>query len=176
MNLEARGTSTRTAFLRHRSSSMVTLGPYADTRLCRCSTSLCQVHLHQSHRLCESEVVVAFDPTAIGASELLCDARVMVVVYPSTTHVVAVFRHESATIGGRVAFRKYDNDSDSRRRGTYELTNARRLWVRSEVTAATRVGSALHRAVIAFRDRPRETVDITSPERRAPTRMRMDRM
>eukprot|EP00966_Prymnesium_polylepis_P294182 6794384-Prymnesium_polylepis.1 len=27
---------------------------------------------------------------------------------------------------------------------------------------------------MAFRDRPRETVDITSPERRAPTGMRMD--
>ena len=25
-------------------------------------------------------------------------------------------------VGGRVAFRKYDNDSDARRRGTYELT------------------------------------------------------
>lgn len=127
----------------------------------------------------ESEVVVGFDPTAIGTSELLCDARVMVVVYPSTTHVVVVFRHETA-IGGRVAFRKYDNDSESRRRGTYELTNARRLWSRSEVTAVTIVGSALHCAVMAFRNRPRETIDVTSPpaspERCAPTGMRMERM
>ena len=33
--------------------------------------------------------------------------------------------------GGRVTFRKYDNDSDARRRGTYERLPARRLWVSS---------------------------------------------
>eukprot|EP00966_Prymnesium_polylepis_P284992 6584078-Prymnesium_polylepis.1 len=82
----------------------------------------------------------------------------MVVVYPSTTHVVAVFRHESPT-GGRILFRKYDNDSDARLRGTYELTNARRLWMRSQVTAITTEGSALHCAVEAFPARPRETID-----------------
>ena len=37
--------------------------------------------------------------------------------------MVAIIRH-GALVGGRVAFRKYDNDSDARRRGTYELANA----------------------------------------------------
>lgn len=52
-------------------------------------------------------------------------------------------------VGGRVAFRKYDNDSHARRRGTYELTNARRLWVRCTMIAITTENSALHRAVEA---------------------------
>ena len=120
----------------------------------------------------DSEVVVSFDPTAIGTSELLNDVRLMACVYPSTTHVVAVLRHESL-IGGRIGFRKYDNDSEARRRGTYELTSARRLWTRANMTAITTAGSTLHRAVEAFRMRPREQINLTGP--RAPTGRRMAR-
>ena len=64
------------------------------------------------------------------------------------TPPVAIIRH-GALVGGRVAFRKYDNDSGARRRGTYELTNARRLWVRCTMIAITTENSALHRAVEA---------------------------
>ena len=61
--------------------------------------------------------------------------------------------------------RKYDNDSDARRRGTYELTNARRLWVRCTMIAITTENSTLHRAIEASRARARESVDIRSPPR-----------
>ena len=81
------------------------------------------------------------------------------------TPPVAIIRH-GALVGGRVA-RKYDNDSDARRRGTYELTNARRLWVRCTMIAITTENSALHRAVEASRARTRESVDICSPPRPA---------
>ena len=112
------------------------------------------------------ELVVQFDPKSIGSSELMHDVRLMACSYAVTTHVIAIIRH-GALVGGRVAFRKYDNDSDSRRRGTYELTNARRLWVRCTMIAITTENSALHQATIAFRARARETVDIRSPPRRA---------
>ena len=126
--------------------------------------------------LCDdSEVVVSFDPTTIGASELLNDVRLMACVYPSTTHVVAVLWHKSL-IGGGIGFRKYDNDSEARRRGTYELTSARRLWTRANMTAITTAGSTLHRAVEAFRMRPREQIDLTGPPCCAPTGRRMARM
>ena len=69
------------------------------------------------------ELVVGFDPTSIGLSELMHDVRLMACSYAVTTHVVTIIRH-GALVGGRVAFRKYDNDSDARRRGTYELANA----------------------------------------------------
>ena len=72
--------------------------------------------------------------------------------------MVAIIRH-GALVGGRVAFRKYDNDSVARRRGTYELTNARRLWVRCTMIAITTENSALHRAVEASRARTRESID-----------------
>ena len=62
---------------------------------------------------------------------------------------------------------KYDNDSHARRRGTYELTNARRLWVRCTMIAITTENSALHRAVQASCARARESVDICSPPRHA---------
>ena len=53
-----------------------------------------------------------------------------------------------ASVGGLVKFRKYDNDSDARRRGTFERVSARQLWVGScEMVAITARGSALHRAV-----------------------------
>ena len=123
----------------------------------------------------DSEVVVAFDPTTIGASELLNNVRLMACVYPSTTHVVAILRHE-ALIGGRTTFRKYDNDSEARRRGTYELTSARRLWTRADMTAITKAGSALHLAVEAFRKRPRECIDLLLPPRPAPGRRTMARI
>ena len=80
--------------------------------------------------------------------------------------MVAIIRH-GALVGGRVAFRKYDNDSVARRRGTYELTNARRLWVRCTMIAITTENSALHRAVEASRARTRESIDICSPPRLA---------
>lgn len=57
----------------------------------------------------EGEVVVRFDPTRFG-SELLHDARLMACAYLETTHVIAIFRHDTP-VGGRVTFRKYDNDS-----------------------------------------------------------------
>eukprot|EP00964_Phaeocystis_antarctica_P147720 scaffold114396_cov36-Phaeocystis_antarctica.AAC.1 len=49
---------------------------------------------------------------------------------------------------------KYDNDSDARRRGTHELTNAQRLWVRCTMIAITTENSALRRAVEASRALP----------------------
>ena len=55
-------------------------------------------------------------------------------------------------VDGRIVFRKYDNDSDSRRRGTYELTNAQELRVRCTMTAITTQKSALHLATVEFRD------------------------
>ena len=118
--------------------------------------------------LCHStdELVVGFDPTSIGLSELMHDVRLMACSYAVTTHVVTIIRH-GALVGGRVAFRKYDNDSHARRRGTYELTNARRLWVRCTMIAITTENSALHRAVEASRARTRESVDICSPPRHA---------
>jgi len=92
------------------------------------------------------EVVVRFNPQRVGGSELLHDARLMAMVFLSNTHVVAVHRDEESC-GGRVNFRKYDNDSDARRRGTFERLPARRLWVGScEMIAITACGSALHRA------------------------------
>ena len=81
-------------------------------------------------------------------------------------------RHKSL-IGGRTTFRKYDNDSEARRRGTYELTSARRLWTRADMTAITKAGSALHLAVDAFCRRPRECIDLLSPPRPAPGRRTM---
>ena len=63
----------------------------------------------------EGEVIVQFDPTNVGRSELLHDVRLAACSYMSTTHVVAIFRH-STHIGGRIAFRRYDNDSCARRR------------------------------------------------------------
>jgi hypothetical protein len=108
-------------------------------------------------------VIVQFDPTLVGPSELLHDVRLMACSYAATTHVVAVFRHE-APVGGRVAFRYYDNDSWARRRhGTYELKTAVQLWTRSTMTAITTEGSALHRAVLAFGNAPREQVNIITP-------------
>ena len=112
------------------------------------------------------EVFVQFNPTYIGASDLLHDLRLAACSFASTTHVIAILRHETP-IGGRVAFRRYDNDSLARRRGTYELTNARRLWTRCTMEGVTREGSALHGAVEAFRTRTRETVDLCSRTVRA---------
>jgi hypothetical protein len=111
----------------------------------------------------DDEVIVQFDPTNIGSSELLHDVRLAACSYMSTTHVVAIFRH-STHVGGRVAFRRYDNDSHERRRhGTYELTNAIRLWTRCTIEGITTMGSPLHRAVEAFRTAPRETIDVDPP-------------
>ena len=70
--------------------------------------------------------------------------------YAVTTHVVAIFRQQT---GGRVTFRKYDNDSNARRRGEYKVVTARRLWTRCAMTAITTDGSALHCAIQAFRSR-----------------------
>ena len=67
----------------------------------------------------EGEVVVRFNPQKVGASELLHDARLMAMVFLASTHVIAVHR-DAASLPGRVTFRKYDNDSDARRRGTFE--------------------------------------------------------
>ena len=90
------------------------------------------------------EVIVRFNPQKVGGSELLHDARVMAMVFLANTHVVAVHRDEES-FGGRVTFRKYDNDSDARRRGTFERLPARRLWVGScEMVAITSRGSQLH--------------------------------
>ena len=93
----------------------------------------------------EGEEVVAFDPTMIGASELLNDARCIACAYMETTHVIALVRHGSL-VSGRTAFRRYDNDSDARRRGTYEFITARRLWRPCDMYAITAKGSALEQA------------------------------
>ena len=70
----------------------------------------------------------------------------MAMVFLRNTHVVAVHRDEAPD--GRITFRKYDNDSDARRRGTFQTVSARQLWVGScEMVAITQRGSALHRAV-----------------------------
>ena len=91
-----------------------------------------------------------FNPQQVGGSELLHDVRLMAMVFLSNTHVVALHRDEESC-GGRVSFRKYDNDSDARRRGTYDRLPARRLWVGGcEMIAATSRGSALHRAAGDF--------------------------
>ena len=112
----------------------------------------------------DSEVIVAFNPKVIGGSELLNDVRLMACSYSSTTHVVAVFRHNEA-VGGQVAFRYYDNDSAARRRGTYDLKSAVQLWTNSTMIALTTQSSALHAAVLAFGAAPRETIDLASPPR-----------
>jgi hypothetical protein len=81
-----------------------------------------------------------------GESSLLHDVRLMAMVFLRNTHVIAVHRDEAPD--GRITFRKYDNDSDARRRGTFETVSARQLWVGScEMVAITQRGSALHRAV-----------------------------
>ena len=94
-----------------------------------------------------SPVIVRFNLQKVGSSELLHDARVMAMVFLANTHVVAVYRDEESS-GGRVTFRKYDNDSDARRRGTFERLPARRLfrlWISScEMVAITTRGSQLH--------------------------------
>ena len=84
----------------------------------------------------------------------------MAIVYRETTHVIAAIRHDQL-VGGRVAFRRFDNDSSARRRrrlGT--LVNASALYTSCEMHAITAEGSALH---LAWQSQPRETVDITSP-------------
>ena len=94
----------------------------------------------------EGEVVVRFNPQKVGASELLHDARLMAMVFLASTHVIAVHR-DAASLRGRVTFRKYDNDSDARRRGTFERVSARQLWAGGvEMIAITTRNSALHRA------------------------------
>ena len=45
--------------------------------------------------------------------------------FTANTHVIAVIREsELEEAEGAVPFRKYNNDSDARRRGTYEHTTA----------------------------------------------------
>ena len=64
------------------------------------------------------------------------------VLPPSMVH------RDEASVNGRVTFRKYDNDSDARRRGTFERVSARQLWVGScEMVAIVPRNSALHRTV-----------------------------
>ena len=64
------------------------------------------------------------------------------VLPPSMVH------RDEASVNGRVTFRKYDNDSDARRRGTFERVSARQLWVGScEMVAIVLRDSALHRTV-----------------------------
>ena len=90
------------------------------------------------------EVFVRFNPTS-HASELLHGVRMMAMVFLANTHVVAVHCDE---LGGRLPFRKYDNDSSARRRGTYECVSARQLWVPGvEMWAITKRNSNLHEAV-----------------------------
>ena len=92
----------------------------------------------------EGEVIVQFDPVKTGESELLKDARLIACQFVSNTHVIAYHRDEH---GGRTSFRKYDNDSKARSRGTYERVSARSLWMPAcQMTAITVQGSALHRA------------------------------
>ena len=87
-----------------------------------------------------------FSPQQVGGSELLHDARLMAMVFLSNTLVVAIHR-DDVCHGGRVTFRKYDNDSDARQRGTFERCAARQLWVAScEMVAITLCRSALHSA------------------------------
>jgi hypothetical protein len=94
----------------------------------------------------DGDTFVRFNPVKAGESSLLHDVRLMAMVFLRNTHVVAVHRDEAPD--GRITFRKYDNDSDARRRGTFETVSARQLWVGScEMVAITQRGSALHRAV-----------------------------
>ena len=94
----------------------------------------------------DGETFVRFNPEKAGESSLLHDVRLMAMVFLRNTHVVAVHRDEAPD--GRITFRKYDNDSDARRRGTFQTVSARQLWVGScEMVAITQRGSALHRAV-----------------------------
>ena len=96
--------------------------------------------------LLDSKTFVRFNPEKAGDSSLLHDVRLMAMVFLRNTHVVAVHRDEAPD--GRITFRKYDNDSDARRRGTFQTVSARQLWVGScEMVAITQRGSALHRAV-----------------------------
>ena len=94
----------------------------------------------------DGDTFVRFNPVKAGESSLLHDVRLMAMVFLRNTHVIAVHRDEAPD--GRITFRKYDNDSDARRRGTFETVSARQLWVGScEMVAITQRGSALHRAV-----------------------------
>ena len=93
----------------------------------------------------QGEVIVRFMPQRLNSSELLKDARLMALIYVQSTHVVAVLRDDESLSGGRVTFRKYDNDSDARRRGTFERVSARQLWISGcEIFAVTLSGSNLH--------------------------------
>ena len=58
-----------------------------------------------------------FRPEAVGPSELLHHARLIAMCLIQGTHVVAIHRDDES-VDGRVAFRKYDNDSEARRHGT----------------------------------------------------------
>mmetsp|Transcript_41801 Transcript_41801/g.89192 ORF Transcript_41801/g.89192 Transcript_41801/m.89192 type:complete len:164 (-) Transcript_41801:276-767(-) len=70
----------------------------------------------------------------------------MAMVFLANTHVFTIHR-DDGNVRGRVTFRKYDNDSDARRRGTFKCVSARQLWVGScEMIAIAPVGSTLHRA------------------------------
>ena len=96
---------------------------------------------------CNGETFVRFNPQKAGASALLHDVRLMAMIFLANTHVVAVHRDE-ASVNGRITFRKYDNDTDARRRGTFERVSARQLWVGScEMVAIVLRDSALHRTV-----------------------------
>ena len=109
-----------------------------------------------------------FNPPALGASQLMHDMRLAAVGFIATTHVVAVYRSEMP-IRGVVHFRKYDNDSPARRRGTYDLVPASELWLNAAVTALTPRGSALHQAVEARRAAQRAAPAVNlidSPPRR----------
>ena len=43
----------------------------------------------------------------------------------------------------RVSFRRYDNDSDARKRGTFKQCSARHLWLNCEAFAVVRTESKL---------------------------------
>jgi hypothetical protein len=94
----------------------------------------------------EGEVIVRLNPRRMGSSELLHDMRLVAMVFLANTHVIAIHRDDQSA-RGRITFRKYDNDSDARRRGTFECVSARHLWVGScEMIAIVLRSCALHQA------------------------------
>jgi hypothetical protein len=92
------------------------------------------------------EVIVRFNPQRAGSSEILHDMRLAAMVFLANTHVIAIHRDDQSACG-RITFCKFDNDSDARRRGTFDRVSARQLWVGScEMIAIVPRGCALHQA------------------------------
>jgi len=88
----------------------------------------------------QSEVVVQFPVEALPDTDLLSEARLMILATTNPNHVVLYSREYPG-------FLLYDNDSGSRLRGEGTRTQSEHMPVRGHATATTERGSHLHSAV-----------------------------